>query len=229
MAKEAKKDKGGKELLYTEADTIEDIARFSSRFDTSARELLIWNSGGKHRVIALAESLGSKVIALYKDIKVEADTIRYVYGTEQQNRVEFVSSFEQQNGSSYTNLIDIDLSKFKPAKSTAIKDIGCVRIKKIDDMVKSAIKRGAMREGIEYLYAFPYKGKTVLGAFDIVEELSGEKKTFYYSISNVKMKYGFARYKFATNAVDFSNDFGEHSYLYVKIINLAQQFAFFKE
>ncbi|MDE1850694.1 MAG: hypothetical protein KGH54_02775 [Candidatus Micrarchaeota archaeon] len=229
MAKKGRKEKGGRELLYVEADTIEDIARWSSRFDSSAKELIISNEKGRHRIIALVESIQDISLALYKDVEVEADTLRYVYGNEQMPSAELVNNFEQRTGSSYSNLIDIDLSKFKVAKPASIKDVRSVRIGKIDDLIKSVIKRAVIRDNIEYVYAFEYKGKSVLGVFDLIEELSDEKKTFYYSISNKKMKSGFARYRFATNTVDFSNEFGEHSYMYVKIINLASPFPFFKE
>ncbi|MDE1845842.1 MAG: hypothetical protein KGH53_00975 [Candidatus Micrarchaeota archaeon] len=231
-AKEKKPKKGGKELLYIETETIEDLARFSSRFDSTAKEMLIYKVGGKHRIVGLAEQIEGKVIALYKDSEIDADTLRYVYVSEDHKEsMEVASSIDQQrqSGSCYINLIDMDMSKFKVAKPEGVKGIACVRLNKLDDLVKSAIKRSVMRESIEMLYGFTHKGKTYLGAFDIIDELTDEKKTFYYSVANTKLKANFARYKFSTNTVDFSNDFGEHSYMYVKIINLAKPFAFFKE
>lgn len=227
--KEAKKEV--KELLYIETQSIEDLARFSCRFDSSAKEMLIFKFKGKHRMVALGEAIGDSVMALYKDSEIDADTLRYVYVSEDHKEsMEVASSFDQrQSGSAYINLISIDMSKFNEAKPKEMKGINCIKINKLDDLVKSGIKRSVMRDTIDMLYAFEYKGKTVLGAFDIIEELSGEKKTFYYSISNTKIKANFARYKFGTNTIDFSNEFGEHSYMYVKIINLAKAFPFFKE
>ena len=67
-------------MLYVEVRTLDDIARFSCRFDSSARELISSKNGKKQRVIGLAEGMDEKVIALYTDIDLDADTIRYVYG-----------------------------------------------------------------------------------------------------------------------------------------------------
>ncbi|MDE1870067.1 MAG: hypothetical protein KGH71_03725 [Candidatus Micrarchaeota archaeon] len=229
--KEKATKKGGKEILYVETESIEDLARFSSRFDSSAKEMLIYKVGSKHRIVGLADQIDGKVIALYKDSDIDADTLRYVYVSEDHKEsMEVASTIEQrQSGSCYINLIDIDMSKFKVAKPEGVKGITCVRLNKIDDLVKSAIKRSVMRDSIEMLYAFTHNGKTYLGAFDIIDELVDEKKTFYYSAANTKLKASFARYKFGSNTVDFSTEFGEHSYMYVKIINLAKPFAFFKE
>lgn len=228
--KEPKKS-GTKELFYIETESIEDLARFSCRFDSSAKEMLIFKVKGKHRMVALGEQINESVMALYKDSEVDADTLKYTYVSEDHKEsMEVASTFDQrQSGSAYINLIDIDMSKFKEAKPDAAKGINCVKINKLDDLVKSGIKRSVMRDTIDLLYAFEHKGKTIFGAFDIIEELSSEKKTFYYSGSNTRIKANFARYKFGTNTIDFSNEFGEHSYMYVKIINLARPFTFFKE
>ena len=227
MPKESKK--GGKQLLYIEADTLEDIVRFATRFDSSAKELIRAKFGKKHRIIALSESIAEAVIALYKEIEVDADTIRYEYSAGA-NRTQFVSGVEQrQPGVSFVNLVGIDISKFKAAKPGTVKNVECVRVTGIDSLIKGLIKRSVIRETIEYAYSFPYRGRTIIGAFDLIEELSGERKTFYYSASSSKAKTGFARYNYTTDKLDFSDEFGEHSYMYVKIINLAEPFPFFKE
>ena len=228
MPKSSKK--GVKQLLYVEVRTLDDIARFSCRFDSSARELISSKNGKKQRVIGLAEGMDEKVIALYTDIDLDADTIRYVYGEGQEKGTEFVHGTElRQPGVCYINLVGLEMSKFGVAKESAFKGVNCVRIGRLDDLVKSLVKRGVMRDNIEYAYAFGHKGKTVIGAFDIIEELASERKTFYYSTSNSSIEASFARYKYSTGSIDFSNDFGEHSYMYVKIINLAKAFPFFKE
>ena len=222
--------KGGKELIYIEAVSVEDIARFSCRFDSSARELLIDNRNGKHRLVALAEGINDAVIAIYKEMGADADTLRYTYGPERGEKTEFVSTFEQrQSGVCYIDLVDIDFSKMRPAKPSITKNVDVIRINRVDDLVKGAIKFGVMHEGIGHLYAFEWKGKQILGAFDLIDDFEGDRKTFYYSVSNKKSIASFARYKFAANVVDFSDDFGEHSYLYAKIVNLAEPFSFFKE
>ncbi|MDE1761783.1 MAG: hypothetical protein KGH78_01155 [Candidatus Micrarchaeota archaeon] len=227
MPKESKK--GGKQLLYIEASTLEDIVRFATRFDSSAKELITAKFGKKHRIIALAEGIDDVVIALYKDIDVDADTIRYEY-TSGASRAQFVSGVEQrQPGVAFVNLVEIEISKFREAKPSAVKGVDCVQVKGEGSLIKGLIKKSVIRETIEYAYAFPYKGKTIIGAFDLIEELSGERKTFYYSTSNSKAKADFARYNYTTDKLDFSDEFGEHSYMYVKIINLAKPFPFFKE
>ncbi|MDE1825131.1 MAG: hypothetical protein KGH61_02400 [Candidatus Micrarchaeota archaeon] len=222
--------KGGKELIYIEAVNVEDIARFSCRFDSSAKELLIDNSNGKHRLVALAEGINEAIIAIYKEMGTDANTLRYTYGPERGEKTEFVTTFEQrQSGVCYIDIVDIDFSKMRPAKPSSIKNVDVIKVNRVEDLVKGSIKFGVMHDAIGRLYAFTWRGKQILGAFDLIDDFEGDRKTFYYSVLNKKSGASFARYRFASNVVDFSDDFGEHSYLYAKIVNLAEPFPFFKK
>ena len=78
------------------------------------------------------------------------------------------------------------------------------------------------------LYAFSMKGKSFLCGFDMIDELCDDRKTFYYAAVKDKKRGGFAKYGYADNTFGFTDTVGEHSYIYIKIINLAEPFQFFK-
>ena len=177
--------------------------------------------------MALADDIDDYVIALYKDVESDADMMKYTYDTNEKS--EFVKTVDRQAvGSYYINVFGVDLKKMGEPKKIGNKVLS-IKMGRVDDLIKSVLKHSINNGAMEHIYAFPYKNSTVLGAFDIIEKLSNEKKTFYYSVLNNKLHASFARYNYLANKLDFSNDFGDHSYMYVKIISLVKPFGFFKE
>ncbi len=228
MAK--KKDgESSKQLMYVRVKSIEDLARSACRFDSTASELLVSRYKGKRRLISLHEDIDALTIALYYEVEKSGELVRYYYGQEEKESAKFVEIINRQEPDCcYINVLDIDLSKIKEPKKVDAKSVVIIKVNKVDDLVKGLLKRSMRREYIEHAYVFPYKGGFIIGAFDIIEGLSDDKRTFYYAILNIKTSSNFARYDYVNNKFDFSNEFGNHSYMYVKIINLTEPFKFFK-
>ena len=95
------------------------------------------------------------------------------------------------------------------------------------DLIGFAIKKAAKDESLSQLFSFDWKGRRVVGAFNLVDGLADGKTAFYYSFCEEKT-LGFARYDYREDRVDFSDSMGEHAYMYAKVVNLAEPFPFFK-
>lgn len=227
----AKKKEGeiSKQLLYVQVRSIEDLARSACRFDSTSSELLISKYKKKNRLISLHEGIGELSIALYTEVEKPLGLVRYYYGQEEKENAAFVQDINRQDPDCcYIDVLDVDLSKIKEPKKVDKKSVVLIRMNKVEDLIRGLLKRSMRRENIEHAYSFPYKGGRVVGAFEVIDGLSEEKRTFYYAILNSKVEENFARYDFINNKFDFSNEFGNHSYMYVKIINLTEPFRFFQ-
>ena len=177
--------------------------------------------------MAIGEAFESKAICYYVPYEKRADLLEYrvpqAHGEKE--TAEAVDRIERQP-SHYVNIIDIGLKDIIRKKFGKV-EVALLRAAGHEDIVRALVKRGMRDEYITHIYSFVHKGFRVVGAFDIVEELQNGRKAFYYSVSTNNIDAAFARYSYADNRVDFSKTFGEHNYMYVKIINLAEPFPFF--
>ena len=80
------------------------------------------------------------------------------------------------------------------------------------------------------MYCFKDKklGKAVLFGFDLIDALSNEKRYIYYTIVELSLVKNFAVYNYRENKTNFVDSVGEHSYLYLKVINLEEKPSFIK-
>lgn len=226
-----KKHTHDKSVVYVQARTLNDLCRYACNFDFTSENLLLTKSGSSYRLFGLGEELGDAVLAYYVNIEKKEKILKYTFTSFESNENEqsrFVSNAEPQPGH-YINIIDIEEMKgFKDDKKAAQDSVAIVRLGSASDMVNAAIKKAVKSESLFYLYRFPIKKGMVLAGFDLIDQLSNGKRTFYYAILDNNDSSSFARFSYTSSKVDFTNSIGEHSYLYVKIVNLAEAFPFFK-
>jgi len=104
-----------------------------------------------------------------------------------------------------------------------------IKVGRYESLVKSLVKKAVEKEEIEKAYIFEKNSKYYIGVFDLLEELTDNKKSFYYAELKEYSESSFIRYNYSSDKIEFTKDFGEHSYLYIKLINLAEPFPFFKD
>jgi len=228
----AKKDKnereGAKKIMYIKAKSLDDIVRYACRFDSSPGELLSAKVDGEDRLIALGESIDDSNIAYYTSSTTTSKIIKYDFGASE-NKIEFIHSIDQKPNSQYIEIVSFETFPFKTTKTLKKELIAQIKVKGSDDLIKSVIRKAVEKEEIGSAYVFSSRGKTYIAAFDIIESLTDSLKTFYYAEMHNYKNEEFARYDYSKNTIDFSDEFGEHTYLYVKLIKLAEPFPFFTE
>lgn len=201
----------------------------ASTFDYNNCTIISVKSGEGYRIFILGEPIGDTTLAYYIGIPNREHAVSYSYPSEtgmQENAHFTESKTGLQNH--YMNIIGLDSSSFKEAAKIKAKDLITIRLDSVEDLVSAAIKRGIAADSLYNLYSFDYKGRQVLCGFDVIEELSDDTRILYYALPDTTIKGKFARYKYSENKIDFTDYMGEHSYMYAKIIPLAEPYPFFK-
>ncbi|MGC8662689.1 MAG: hypothetical protein ACP5RT_02800 [Candidatus Micrarchaeia archaeon] len=221
----SKKVKVDKKLLWIKTKKDLDVIRGACDFGTNQKELLAVKKNSKGVLCLLGEDFEDISIVYYATNSCEGMEIEYMANGEGE-KIDCTKSQIRQPGINYINILPIKMLPFGEAKKI---DAITINVEDKDSLIKSIIKKGVENEEIEKIYIFEKGGKIFAGAFSVLEELMNSKKIFYYTELANYNESAFIRYNYQDNTTEFTNEFGEHSYLYIKIINLAEPFPFFKE
>lgn len=137
-----------------------------------------------------------------------------------------MGNVEQQNTHDIT-IVNINLDNLRKG-SIRPRDLVSIRLGSFEDIVRAVIKKYSRDNLLSHLYSFEREGNYIICGFDLFERLENDRRCFYYAISN-KRPAAFARYNYVEDIADFTENVGEHSYMYVKIISLAEPYPFFKQ
>ncbi|VVB77300.1 Uncharacterised protein [uncultured archaeon] len=120
------------------------------------------------------------------------------------------------------------MSSFPKAKKIGRQAVELIEARSAVDLISAAIKKASKEETLATVFSFTLKGRKVLAAFDLVEALSNSKPVLYFASYEGKTA-SFARYDYKEDSLDFVDFVGEHTFMYAKVINLAEPFPFFKK
>lgn len=215
-------------MIHVKLKSLEALARLACNFDYTNSVILSTISGRTVSIFAIAERIADIPIAFYINIPKRESLISYTYPTSdgQSENAHFAQEGEHDQ-SHYMNIIHMDQA-IADAKRMPRKGFETVRLSSVNDLIITAIRRSVSAESLSSLYTFEYRNRHVICGFDLIDELRDDTATFYYALAKDMHRAKFARYKYSENRVDFTDFIGEHSYMYAKIINLAEPFPFFK-
>lgn len=219
----------GKGILYVKLSSMADLARYAYNFDFSSKSIILSRQQGKPRLIALGECIKESVIGYYVSVETQHSFIRYSFPSSSDITESAVFS-ETAEGSEkdHISIFRVDLGDFRELKAAGRDDVQQIKVETTQDLMHAAIKKSLREESFALLYAFEARGRRFICGFDLIDELADDRKTFYYAETKDKTKGGFARYSYSSNTFEFAETVGEHSYIYIKIISLAEPFPFFK-
>ena len=228
MPKSKREAKGS--IFYLRAESIEDIARRACKFDYTADLLLLSRTPKGNELISLGGRIRDTILAYYVNVKESGRIIRYAPASEDAGeKAEFVPSMGPGTQNRYyLNVMESDLGGFSRAKGIDRKSVELIKVGSALDLVSAVIKKTSKEETLAQVYSFPFKGRRILAAFDVVNSLSDDKPAFFFTPFEGARK-GFARYDYREDRLDFTDQVGEHAYIYAKVINLAEPFPFFKQ
>lgn len=214
-------------VMYVRLRSLDDLARYVCNYDYTSSALLSAKHGKEYRIMAIGEKIGSIRLAYYVSSVKPETVISYTYPSSayQKENSHFMEGSLQEQ-SSYMRIIRA--SSLSLRSSGRVKVSSTVMLSSASDLVTAVLLNGAGSDSIPYLYSFDYKGSKVLCAFDIIDGLSDDSSILYCAVAAKGQSGNFARYKYSENKIDFTDHMGEHSYMYAKIIHLAEPFPFFK-
>ncbi|MFI5412686.1 MAG: hypothetical protein ACHQX1_02245 [Candidatus Micrarchaeales archaeon] len=227
MKKDSEKEKTT--TYFVKLKSLADLARNISTFGDGVRPLFSFKEKGSYRIFTYGIKIGDTRLILFFDSKAGGNFVVYQPGTAagkeiadvKENMVMQTQNRDLQN----IPIIELVKSPFHEDKKAKTKIMN-VGIKDYQSIIKGVIARSLENGGIGKVYAFKNKSGTYIGAFNLIEE--EDTKVFCYAKVDFAKDYSFFRYNYTTDNVEQTDTFGEHSYLYVRVINLAEPFLFFK-
>ena len=214
-----------KKILPIKAKSVLDIIRGACSFDTYSKDLLAFKKENKNFLYLLGEELDDTVIAYYVSTDKIGEFAIYSATTEGE-KLDFSNEYKEQFNAHYINILPLESLPFEERKG---EEPIMIKVGRYESLVKSLVKKAVEKEEIEKAYIFEKNSKYYIGVFDLLEELTDNKKSFYYAELKEYSESSFIRYNYSSDKIEFTKDFGEHSYLYIKLINLAEPFPFFKD
>lgn len=224
-----KAEKGSKTLSYfVRLKTLADFARNASTFGEGVRSVFALKEKDKYRLFAPSIKLGDTRLLFYFETKNNGICIRYLPATATEKEAADVrdSMVQQITGRNVQNIPIIELVKNPFGTKEGKFKASNVEVKDYVSLVKWIISRSIEDGGITKVLAFTYKSKRYIGSFGLMDD--EDTKIFFYAKAELAKDYSFFRYNYTSDNVDATDTFGEHSFLYVRIINLAEPFSFFK-
>jgi hypothetical protein len=222
------KNKKGIDAYFLELKSPLDLARYVCDFGSFIEPINAVRSSKDHYILfSRGEKIGKKSSIYYAETKNLGKIGIYRHGdlVEDFYMIDNIKLFE--NFKYYRiPIIEIERLPFNSSKAKA-DGVTSIEIKDFDSMVKEAISIAVKTETIAKLYAFFDGSKHILGAFDIMNG-DDDNKIFWYSTIDNNEEFNFLRYDYNSDIVEEVNVSDENpSFIYVKVINLAEKFPFF--
>lgn len=175
----------------------------------------------------MGETVGDAQLAYYINVQRRESAISYTYPSSggQSENAHFIDPGTPYPDR-YMSVISME-AEFAEASRVPARGIETIRLASSTDLVIAAIRKSAATETLCSLYAFRQGGREILCGFDLIEELGDDPRKLYYAAAPGAAQARFARYRYVDNRADFADYVGEHSYMYAKIIPLAEPFKFF--
>ncbi len=231
---DTKKKKSGQKAAYVKLASLSDLCRLACGFDYSTEMLILSKFKGENRLMLPGERIENNLILYYVNVKDNVNIVKYMPQSEtHEEEVSFANEIEPseitgQHGVYYIHVLHVDLSRIDECKTIEEKKINLLKTGGIIDIIKGSIRDIEKNEKVGHVYSFQYKGNTIVGAFNILEEFCDDKDNFYYAVEKKGTKNAFIRYDYKTDNAEFTDKLDEHTYIYIKLINLAEPFPFFK-
>ncbi|MCL4363465.1 hypothetical protein M1439_03395 [Candidatus Marsarchaeota archaeon] len=214
-------------LYFVRASSDMDLARYNCTFSSSMSAIFSHKEGSKTRLFVPSDKIGKTTIALYYMGDAASRYAIYHPGSNSTpEKLEFVDKFEENQG---YNSYRMPIVGFKswPIKEKELKnkDVACVIFNSPEAIAISLISKGSDIGIMEKVYSFLYKGKRYIGSFDLITE---ESPTFVCAEVNFDKGYGFLKYNYTNDMLEPSDLIGDNTASYLREINLAEPFSFFK-
>ncbi|MGC8676021.1 MAG: hypothetical protein ACP5T3_00695 [Candidatus Micrarchaeia archaeon] len=216
-------------LVFIKAMSLKDICRLACNLQNPGI-LFASNSNGVVRFAVLGERLDGVQLAYYANVEKPGKFVNYVapsHDEQERATISDTAEFLPQPGDKCSiNVLTADFSGMEQKTAPKNLKIESVKFASLLDLAKAAIRHSASNDQAPYLYSFETNSGTVLGAFDLLDELSDDRHVFYYAIAERASALPLIAYNYKNDSVDFVASADEHSYFYIKQVALAEPIPF---
>jgi hypothetical protein len=222
-----KKDKGTKKSVYpVQLKRLDDLALNATSFD-SIRPIYAFRDGDHYVLYTQSLKIGDpQMILYYKEKRIGKYIVFRPHTATEKGACGFTDTSMIRTPQPNTHIFPIIEFEKAPYETRLGKlKINQVKIIDFEKLLKGVMMQH-MEGGVGKIFAFKYKGDMYISSFHIIDD--EEIKTFSYAKLKLDKDYAFFRYSYAEDRIEPTDIFGESSYLYVRIIYLAEAFPFFK-
>ena len=219
MAK--KKEKENNLLVPIKLDSLDDMARLSYNFNFTSDSIFASRSGNGAVIYSIGEKLDGLLLVYSLDIR---DPMRFLLYKAPENSEPEKAKLSQtiDEGWQPINILSMRIESLGFAKASVKKRFKFMELGSFEDLVKLAIHSSSDDENtLACLYCFADGRNSTVYGIDLIDRLHDGNCTVYYAVTETGMKKGFAIYDYKSGKAAFTDRVGEHSYMYLKIINLA--------
>ena len=221
-----KKERGA--LMPVRVDSLEDIARLAYNFNFTSENVFASDTGEGITLYALGEKLDGVVLAYSIPAAYSGGFLLY-RPPENSEEEKARMSHHLEDGWQAINVLGMHIEELGLSKNAGRIKFKHVEMGSLEDLVKLAIKGSSDDDNtLSRLYCFSEGAGSIVYGLDLIGSLHDGDCIVYYAKVKTQNRNGFAMYDYKTGRVAFTGSVGEHSYMYLKIINLAEKPAFFR-
>jgi hypothetical protein len=222
--------KGPKARLgsLVELSSPTDLGRHAFTFESNIQNnLCAFTRSGRYNVLSFGETIGGSRLLYYYPFASPGNFGRYYPGSPY-----IKESFDLANSPSHDpqsyNMPIIELSPklFDGDAHGAARKVINAHVSDYKSIIKGMVNRSLQEESIGRVYAFDYKRTSFIGSFDLLSDDSVD--ILSYSETPRGRACCFYSYDYTNDIVQETDRLIGNTFIYVRVINLARSFDFFK-
>jgi hypothetical protein len=213
---------------YIKLGALLDLARDSCVIGSGVSHINAIRQGSKYRLFSVGEKLEGTRLLYYLDVDSKGDALMY-NPTSEEEECEFkdAAPLTPEDYKKYKIPVVEVLGSIYAIKNKLSDAVATVRVKSVESLVKSVVSDTSGRTETVRLYSFLHNAQRIIGTFSLFRD--GSFKTFAYASTGSKEQFSYMRYNYLSDSVEFCNNIADKTLIYLRIINLAEPFPFFKE
>jgi hypothetical protein len=212
---------------YIKLMTLLDLARNSCSIGSGASHINALKQGSRYRLFSIGEKLDSTRLLYCLDVDSRGEVLVYNPNAEEEEcGFKDAVPVASEDYKKYKIPVAEISSSVYTIRNKLSDAVTTVKVKGLDSLVKSIVSDTSGRTETVKLYSFFHNAQHIIGTFSLFRDSA--LKTFAYTSTDAKEQFGYLRYNYLNDSVEFCRSTAEKSLIYLRIINLAEQFPFFK-
>ncbi len=213
---------------YVQLNALIDLARSTCTLGGGASHINAIKQGSKYRLFSLGEKLDGIRLLYCIDVDSKGDMLVYNPSAEDEDCAfkDSVPLSPEDYRKYKIPVVEISHSLYT-IKNKLGDEVATVQVKDLASLVKSIVSDTSGRTESIRMYSFFYKDKHIIGTFALFRD--GATRTFAYTASDSKERFGYLRYNYLNDSVEFCRSTTEKAMIYLRVMNLAEPFPFFRE
>lgn len=208
------------DAVYVMVSSLEDLARCASGSQGHIKAISI---AKRFRLFIEGERIGEQVVYFF-DVNSIGKYLVYTINESAENAM--ISNKHLDGGANYNSyalpIVEISSDPYKKIAHPKTDGARLIEVLDLGSLVRATISN-AYGDGAQKMYAFDYKGKHIIGTF----ELFKKKSSIFAYVSSDSGFGGLLEYDYSTDLIKSAQriDLGK---AYVKVVHLSEPFPFFE-